>query len=80
MTTEDALIDRAIKAYRRCGGTDQPCRSLSEVGREANGTFVYLANVNGLMAKYKLHDIYGLKRVPLPEAIIISCEMYVERG
>jgi hypothetical protein len=46
-------ISRAMKAYRRAGGPDQPS-ALSHVWTDGGNGYVCLRNITGLLAVYRI--------------------------
>ena len=63
----DQLTSRAMSAYFRTGGSDQPNITLSGKRQHEGRTYVVLNNVSGLLAAYRLRNdgvLKRLKRVP----------------
>ncbi len=62
MTTNDELLDRAIRKYFREKGNnaEQPDRSLSQIWSGNYGLYVDLRNINGNLARYR---VIGEKRM-----------------
>lgn len=55
-------LSRAMSAYARSGGTDQPSSHLSTVCTYRGRSYVRLANINGPLAVYRItNSIYGHK-------------------
>jgi hypothetical protein len=69
MSEKKGLVPRAIEAYLRTGGPDQPGRDSQE--REFEGRqYVVLRNARGLLAVYRLEGDGGLRRLgEWPEAL-----------
>ncbi len=60
---QDDLIRRALAAYFRTGGMDQPAIGDSEVVSVDRLQYVRLANVNGTLAVYRVDTVGRLKRL-----------------
>lgn len=63
----DELLQRAMAAYFRGGGTDQPGRTESGVETVGELQYVVLRNVRGVLAVYRVRNdgmLKGLKRWP----------------
>lgn len=66
MTKED-LLRRAMAAYFRSGGSDQPSSSASGVQEVDGLMYVVLRNVNEVLSVYRVRPnglLKGLKRWP----------------
>jgi hypothetical protein len=62
MSEKKGLIARAIEAYLRTGGPDQPGRDSEE--RDLDGRhYVVLRNTRGFLAVYRLEGDGGLRRL-----------------
>lgn len=58
----DYYVSRAMKAYARSGGIEQPAAARSTVCDYKGRRYVRLANVNGPLAVYRItHSIYEHK-------------------
>jgi hypothetical protein len=61
MTTDD-LTSRAVRAYFRSGGIDQPSNASGEV--VSNGKrYVVLHNIRGVLAVYRVSNAGALRRL-----------------
>lgn len=71
MTTEkDDLMRRALAAWFRSGGTDQPDSKASAVERHGGLQYAVLRNVRGVLAVYRVRNDGKLKRlVRLPPEV-----------
>jgi len=61
------MVKRAMAAWFRSGGTDQPGTSDSDVREHAGKEYVVLGNVNGILAVYRIKNdgfLKHLKRWP----------------
>jgi hypothetical protein len=70
MDTQD-LLRRALAAYFRTGGTDQPANT-SDVAQHAGLRYVVLRNVRGPLAIYRVKNdgmLRRLKRWPAAVAL-----------
>ena len=69
-TSSDDLKRRAIAAYFKHGGTDQPATERNQVEKHDGKTWVVLRNVRGLLAVYRLTNAGTLSRqTSWPESI-----------
>lgn len=57
------LIDRAIRAYTRTPGAQQPGAANSTVEDVDGKLFVFLRNMRGVLAVYAVKPDRGLRRV-----------------
>lgn len=64
-----SLVERAITAYLKAGGPDQPGKGSDEVAIDGV-VYAVLRNVKGVLAVYKLDSKGILRRVrDIPEGI-----------
>jgi len=65
--THEELLRRAMAAYFRSGGTEQPSSSASGVQEVDGLMYVVLRNVNAVLSVYRVRPnglLKGLKRWP----------------
>lgn len=64
---EDDMVRRAMAAWFRSGGTDQPAQVPSGIREHLGKRYVALENVNGILAVYRIKNdgiLKCLKRWP----------------
>jgi len=59
----EEMMRRAMAAWFRAGGTDQPGRDASTIEDAGGKDYVVLRNVNGVMAVYRIRNDGMLKRL-----------------
>jgi len=62
MDSEEKLMSRAMAAYFRFGGIDQPSNS-SSVEEISGKWYVILRNINGILSVYRVRNDDKLKRL-----------------
>jgi hypothetical protein len=63
MYEPDEMLRRAMAAWFRTGGSDQPGRDASTIEEAGGKDYVVLRNVNGVMAVYRIRNDCMLKRL-----------------
>jgi len=59
----DEMLRRAMAAWFRAGGSDQPGRDASTIEKAGGKDYVVLRNVNGVLAVYRIRNDGMLKRL-----------------
>lgn len=69
--SKEDLIRRALSAWFRTGGTDQPS-AASGVAEHGGKQYVVLNNVAGVLAVYRVRNDGVLKRLARPPAVLMA--------